>query len=432
MDDAGNFRYDQRGGSFMNCQSSRKYERSQLQRVGDTETASVAAYKEASPSMGNPCSAANMADHLLVDDWNPFAGVPEHVGFTGSTASSYGVGTERNQRVSSSCGCLIDHIQSCLRFSGGNISEILSTFPFSEGLQIADALDPTDLQTRNDHGVEKDDKGKKRKIQEVGASDSQSKVHSTTQIAEDEHKKDVPSGSIKSAGKDANKLKREQKGGAKSHKSASKQAKEHYSNGDASKDDYAHIRAKRGQATNSHSLAERLRREKISERMRFLQDLVPGCSKITGKAVMLDEIINYVHSLQRQVEFLSMKLSTVTPELNYDIEQILSKDVLLPQAGGLGFVPGFSTSYHQFQQPIQQGLTQLEVEKNPTPGEALKHSLPQMSNGWDEDLRNLMQMGFIPSAQLDTASQQPVYIMYGMEGPNPKRADPLFRVRPPL
>lgn len=65
--------------------------------------------------------------------------------------------------------------------------------------------------------------------------------------------------------------------------------------------------------------------------MKFLQDLVPGCDKvtfflrpleslyclrsagskskeilgnfqITGKAVMLDEIINYVLSLQKQVE----------------------------------------------------------------------------------------------------------------------------------
>jgi hypothetical protein len=62
------------------------------------------------------------------------------------------------------------------------------------------------------------------------------------------------------------------------------------------------MRARRGQATNSHSLAERVRREKISERMKFLQDLVPGCDKVTGKAVMLDEIINYVQSLQCQIE----------------------------------------------------------------------------------------------------------------------------------
>jgi len=47
-----------------------------------------------------------------------------------------------------------------------------------------------------------------------------------------------------------------------------------------------------------------VRREKISERMKYLQDLVPGCNKITGKAGMLDEIINYVQSLQKQVEVI--------------------------------------------------------------------------------------------------------------------------------
>ncbi|KAL2539647.1 Transcription factor bHLH [Abeliophyllum distichum] len=76
---------------------------------------------------------------------------------------------------------------------------------------------------------------------------------------------------------------------------------------------YIHVRARRGQATDSHSLAERVRREKISERMKALQALVPGCDKVTGKALMLDEIINYVQSLQNQVEFLSMKLASVNP-----------------------------------------------------------------------------------------------------------------------
>ncbi|KAB2023900.1 hypothetical protein ES319_D06G051600v1 [Gossypium barbadense] len=46
----------------------------------------------------------------------------------------------------------------------------------------------------------------------------------------------------------------------------------------------------------------KVRREKISERMKYLQDLVSGCNKITDKAGMLNEIINYVQSLQRQVE----------------------------------------------------------------------------------------------------------------------------------
>jgi hypothetical protein len=61
--------------------------------------------------------------------------------------------------------------------------------------------------------------------------------------------------------------------------------------------------------------------------MKLLQDLVPGCNKVTGKALMLDEIINYVQSLQRQVEFLSMKLSSVNTRLDFNMDALLSKDV---------------------------------------------------------------------------------------------------------
>ncbi|XP_073059319.1 transcription factor BHLH094-like isoform X1 [Primulina eburnea] len=84
------------------------------------------------------------------------------------------------------------------------------------------------------------------------------------------------------------------------------------------KQDYIHVRARRGQATDSHSLAERARREKISERMKILQDLVPGCHKVIGKALVLDEIINYIQSLQHQVEFLSMKLEAVNSRVGLD------------------------------------------------------------------------------------------------------------------
>ncbi|KAG5123989.1 hypothetical protein JHK82_030726 [Glycine max] len=93
------------------------------------------------------------------------------------------------------------------------------------------------------------------------------------------------------------------------------------------KPEYIHVRARRGQATDSHSLAERVRREKISERMKYLQDLVPGCNKVAGKAGMLDEIINYVQSLQRQVEFLSMKLAAVNPRLDFNLDELFTKEV---------------------------------------------------------------------------------------------------------
>ncbi|XP_008788138.2 transcription factor UNE12 isoform X2 [Phoenix dactylifera] len=65
------------------------------------------------------------------------------------------------------------------------------------------------------------------------------------------------------------------------------------------------VRARRGQATDPHSIAERLRRERIAERMRALQELVPSTNK-TDRAAMLDEILDYVKFLRLQVKVLSM------------------------------------------------------------------------------------------------------------------------------
>ena len=92
--------------------------------------------------------------------------------------------------------------------------------------------------------------------------------------------------------------------------------------------------------------------------MKCLQDLVPGCTKVTGKAGRLDEIINYVQSLQRQIEvlfsflsynssycyyagysilmnylcqfikqFLSMKLAALNPRLDFDVDSFFTKEV---------------------------------------------------------------------------------------------------------
>ncbi|CAK9865454.1 unnamed protein product [Sphagnum jensenii] len=64
-------------------------------------------------------------------------------------------------------------------------------------------------------------------------------------------------------------------------------------------------RAKRGCATHPRSIAERVRRTKISERMKRLQDLVPNMDKQTNTSDMLDEAVEYVKQLQRQVKELS-------------------------------------------------------------------------------------------------------------------------------
>ncbi|KAK3026676.1 hypothetical protein RJ639_040703 [Escallonia herrerae] len=94
-----------------------------------------------------------------------------------------------------------------------------------------------------------------------------------------------------------------------------------------------HVRARRGQATDSHSLAERLRREKINEKLRSLQDLVPGCYKTMGMAVMLDVIVNYVRSLQNQIEFLSMKLSAASLFYDFNSSEMDALETMQGTAG---------------------------------------------------------------------------------------------------
>ncbi|XP_050372251.1 transcription factor bHLH78-like [Argentina anserina] len=189
--------------------------------------------------------------------------------------------------------------------------------------------------------------------------------------------------------------------------------------------DYIHVRARRGQATDSHSLAERVRREKISERMKFLQDLVPGCNKVTGKAVMLDEIINYVQSLQRQVEFLSMKLATVNPRMDLNMQALLSKEILQSQ-GALqnalyqldSAVPASFPFGYQPQQlpPLHSNSISNETEthfpvnlnaalaQNSTmqsPGfDRFGGANPQAPQFFEDDLQSMVQMGFGQIEQL--------------------------------
>ncbi|WOK95409.1 hypothetical protein Cni_G04116 [Canna indica] len=65
------------------------------------------------------------------------------------------------------------------------------------------------------------------------------------------------------------------------------------------------IRAKRGCATHPRSIAERVRRTRISERMKKLQELVPNMDKQTNTADMLDLAVDYIKDLQKQAKALS-------------------------------------------------------------------------------------------------------------------------------
>lgn len=194
------------------------------------------------------------------------------------------------------------------------------------------------------------------------------------------------------------------------------------------KPDYIHVRARRGQATDSHSLAERVRREKISERMKYLQDLVPGCNKITGKAGMLDEIINYVQSLQKQVEFLSMKLATVNPELDFNIDNVFMKEMFQSSTSefpALGCSSETTNSAYFQLSSLEQAVSccGLDMGMNSTemvlrrsisvptsvPGTFMDSSCfnqIQPTATWDADLQNLYKMEFEQGTLIPFQSHQ--------------------------
>uniref|UniRef100_A0A2P2LLQ6 BHLH domain-containing protein n=1 Tax=Rhizophora mucronata TaxID=61149 RepID=A0A2P2LLQ6_RHIMU len=150
--------------------------------------------------------------------------------------------------------------------------------------------------------------------------------------------------------------------------------------------------------------------------MKYLQDLVPGCSKTTGKAGMLDEIINYVQSLQRQVEFLSMKLATVNPRLHFNIDNLLAKEVFATCATNfptIGMASDLANpAYHQFnpvQQPIvtcglDMGMNASDMGLERTINAPVSIPEPflgtscftqiQPSSNWNVDLQSLYNVAF--------------------------------------
>lgn len=63
--------------------------------------------------------------------------------------------------------------------------------------------------------------------------------------------------------------------------------------------------ARRSRVAEVHNLSERRRRDRINEKMRALQELIPHANK-SDKASMLDEAIEYMKSLQLQIQLMWM------------------------------------------------------------------------------------------------------------------------------
>ncbi|XP_059302279.1 transcription factor UNE10-like [Lycium ferocissimum] len=106
---------------------------------------------------------------------------------------------------------------------------------------------------------------------------------------------------------------------------------------------------KRSRAAATHNQSERKRRDKINQRMKTLQKLVPTSSK-TDKASMLDEVIEYLKQLQAQVDAMSkMRHVNMSPAMmlpNMALQQQHLQMSMAAQSamgmGGMGMAPNIT------------------------------------------------------------------------------------------
>lgn len=189
---------------------------------------------------------------------------------------------------------------------------------------------------------------------------------------------------------------------------------------------------RRTRAADVHNLSERRRRDRINEKMKALQELVPHCNK-SDKASILDDAIEYLKSLQLQVQIMWMTTG-MAPMMFPGAQQLMP-----PMAMGLN--PGCM--------PAAQSLSQLQrvapFMNNPLPNQMPQVQSPATNS---PNVTNQMQNSGIceprnpflhPNDTLAAAAQVPGMFPYGSQpvqhneahGLLVSTATPASGVRPP-
>ncbi|XP_078170159.1 uncharacterized protein LOC144564435 [Carex rostrata] len=116
---------------------------------------------------------------------------------------------------------------------------------------------------------------------------------------------------------------------------------------------------RRSRAAEVHNLSERRRRQRINEKMRALQELIPHCNK-TNKASILDEAIEYIKSLQMQVQQFIWMGSGILPMMYPGVNPLMA----------------FMGPVNQANKPQIQGLVQMPRVASVNPSLATLNSVP--------------------------------------------------------
>ncbi|OVA15860.1 Myc-type [Macleaya cordata] len=117
---------------------------------------------------------------------------------------------------------------------------------------------------------------------------------------------------------------------------------------------------RRSRAAEVHNLSERRRRDRINEKMKALQELIPHCNK-SDKASMLDEAIEYLKSLQLQVQLMWMG-SGMAPMIFPGVQHYLSRM-------GMGMGPPPLPSMHNPMQLPRVPLVDQAISSATTPNQ---------------------------------------------------------------
>ncbi|XP_030521813.2 transcription factor PIF7-like [Rhodamnia argentea] len=94
---------------------------------------------------------------------------------------------------------------------------------------------------------------------------------------------------------------------------------------------------RRSRPSATHNLSEQRRRDRINQKLKALQRLVPNASK-TDKASMLDEVIDYLKQLQAQVQMMSLRNNMpqmILPSVAMHHQQ-LQMSLLAARTAGVG------------------------------------------------------------------------------------------------
>ncbi|GAV63847.1 HLH domain-containing protein [Cephalotus follicularis] len=116
---------------------------------------------------------------------------------------------------------------------------------------------------------------------------------------------------------------------------------------------------KRSRAAEVHNQSERRRRDRINEKMKALQELIPRCNK-SDKASMLDEAIEYLKSLQLQVQMMSMGCGMV-PMMYPGVQQYMA-----PMGMGYGMSMGMEMGMTRTLMPFPNALAGSAFPTQPT------------------------------------------------------------------